>query len=85
MGDSGRASKITAEAYPDKIEESVLIQSKSLKSGAPEYRAVVADVEKRLDGTQGRIAGPWPVRQGPARQPHLRRRPFGPRQLRGQG
>ncbi len=61
VGDSGRASKITSEAFPDKSEESVLIQSKSLEAGAPEYRAVVADVEKRLDGTKGvsEVHGPY--------------------------
>jgi RND superfamily putative drug exporter len=61
VGDSGQASKITAEAYPDKSEEFVLVQSKTLTSDAPEYEAVVADVTERLDNTRGvtNIHGPY--------------------------
>src|SRR5215217_6247419 len=44
VGESGQASKITAEAFPDKNEEAVLVQSKTLTSDAPEYEAAVADV-----------------------------------------
>ena len=51
VGDSGRAAVITKDAYPDRIGEMVLIQSKSLKTGDPEYRAVVADVTQRLEDT----------------------------------
>jgi uncharacterized membrane protein YdfJ with MMPL/SSD domain len=53
VGESGQASKIYSEAFPDEIDEMVLIQSKTLKAGDPEYRAVVADVAKRLDATDG--------------------------------
>ena len=65
VGESGQASKITSEAYPDKIGESVLIQSKSLKADAPEYRAVVADVTERLENVDGvtKIDGPYDKHQ----------------------
>ena len=53
VGDSGRAAVITKDAYPDRIGESVLIQSKSLKTDDPEYRAVVSDVTQRLEDTKG--------------------------------
>jgi uncharacterized membrane protein YdfJ with MMPL/SSD domain len=61
VGDSGRAAQITKDAYPDKIGEMVLIQSKSLKTGDPQYRAVVADVTERLEDTKGvvEITGPY--------------------------
>jgi RND superfamily putative drug exporter len=53
VGESGQASKIYEKAFPDKIGEAVLIQSKTLTTDDPEYRAVVADVAKRLDATKG--------------------------------
>ena len=61
VGDSGRAAQITKDAYPDKIGESVLIQSKTLEAQDPEYRAVVADVTQRLEDTKGvsEIHGPY--------------------------
>ena len=51
-GDAGRAQKIQDDAFPDSTTgagEIVLIQSKTLKADAPEYRAVVRDFEKRMD------------------------------------
>ena len=61
VGDSGRAAQITKDAYPDRIGEMVLIQSKSLKTDDPEFRAVVADVTERLRDTKGvnEIHGPY--------------------------
>ena len=61
VGDSGRAAQITKDAYPDRIGEMVLIQSKTLKTDASEYRAVVADVTQRLEDTKGvtEIKGPY--------------------------
>ena len=61
VGDSGRAAQIAKDAYPDRIGEMVLIQSKTLKTGDPEYRAVVSDVTKRLEDTKGvsKITGPY--------------------------
>jgi uncharacterized membrane protein YdfJ with MMPL/SSD domain len=51
-GDSGRAQTISEDAFPDSTTgagEMVLVQSKSLKADAPAYRAVVRDLEKRMD------------------------------------
>ena len=51
-GDSGRAQTIQNDAFPDSTTgagEIVLIQSKTLKADDPEYRAVVRDLEKRMD------------------------------------
>src|SRR5262245_44958143 len=61
VGDSGRASRITAEAYPERVDESVLIQSKTLEAGDPGYRAVVEDVTDRLERTDGvlEVHGPY--------------------------
>ena len=61
VGESGKASKISAAAYPDKHDESVLIQSKTLREDSPEFHAVVADVIERLDATKGvgEIHGPY--------------------------
>ena len=61
VGDSGRAAQITKDAYPDEIGEMVLIQSKSLKTDDPEFRAVVADVTQRLEDTKGvtETTGPY--------------------------
>ena len=61
VGESGQASKVVSGAFPDKHEESVLIQSKGLKEDSPEFHAVVADVEKRLEATKGVTAlhGPY--------------------------
>jgi uncharacterized membrane protein YdfJ with MMPL/SSD domain len=49
IGESGRADKIVSDGYPKAASERVLVQSTTDKAGAPEFRAVVADVEKRLD------------------------------------
>ena len=61
VGDSGRAAQITKDAYPERIGEMVLIQSKTLKTDDPQYRAVVADVTQRLEDTKGvtEIKGPY--------------------------
>ena len=51
-GDSGRAQTISEDAFPDSTTgagEMVLVQSKSLKANDPAYRAVVRDLEKRMD------------------------------------
>ena len=53
VGESGQAAQIVKDSYPDRIDESVLIQSKTLKTGDPQYRAVVSDVTKRLRETEG--------------------------------
>jgi uncharacterized membrane protein YdfJ with MMPL/SSD domain len=53
VGESGQAAKIVKDSYPDRIDEAVLIQSKTLKTADPQYRAVVSDVTKRLQETKG--------------------------------
>ncbi len=61
MGESGQASKVVSGAFPEKHDEVVLIQSKDLKQDSPEFHAVVADVEKRLEATKGveEVHGPY--------------------------
>ena len=54
----------------------MLIQSKTLKSDDPEYRAVVADVAKRLDDTAGVRNIAHALHEGPGQRAGLRRRPF---------
>jgi uncharacterized membrane protein YdfJ with MMPL/SSD domain len=56
-GESGRASELIAENWPqqdDKAMESVLVQSKSgsVKAGDPQFKAAVADVTKQLQATK---------------------------------
>src|SRR5919112_1234755 len=53
VGESGRAGQIVADAYPDKVDEMVLVQSTTLKAGDPQFRAVVTDVTQRLDRIDG--------------------------------
>jgi len=53
VGESGTADRIVADAYPKSVDELVLIQSKTLKTGDAEFRAVVDDVRDRLDGIDG--------------------------------
>ena len=51
-GDSGRAQVIQDDAFPESTTgagEMVFIQSKTLKANDPEYKALVRDLEKRLD------------------------------------
>ena len=61
MGESGQASKLVSGAFPEKHDEVLLIQSKDLKYDSPEFRAVVADAEKRLEATKGveEVHGPY--------------------------
>jgi RND superfamily putative drug exporter len=56
-GESGRASELIAQNWPqqdDKAVESVLVQSKSdsVKTTDPKFRAAVADVTKQLEATK---------------------------------
>ena len=68
VGDSGNASKIVSGAFPEKHDETVLVQSKDLRYDSPEFRAVVADVEKRLDATKGveEVHGPYDQKEASA-------------------
>ena len=51
-GESGRAQKIQEDNFPHAkktaAEETILIQSKSLKASDPQYKAVVEDVEQQI-------------------------------------
>src|SRR5215210_5886165 len=60
-GEAGKANVVLKDAYPDESGEQVLIQSKSLKASDSQFKAGVADVEKRLEGTKGvsEVAGPY--------------------------
>jgi uncharacterized membrane protein YdfJ with MMPL/SSD domain len=63
-GDSKRAQTIQDDAFPESTTgqgEIVHIQSKTLKADAPEYRAVVRDLEKRMDALPeaNKLASPY--------------------------
>jgi uncharacterized membrane protein YdfJ with MMPL/SSD domain len=52
-GESGKAGEVLKDAYPDEAAEQVLVQSKTLKASDPQFKAAVADVAERLEGTKG--------------------------------
>ncbi len=47
-GESGRAERILADAFPDHAQESVLVSSRSARASDPAFRAAVADVVRRM-------------------------------------
>ena len=49
-GESGRAEKTLAQAFPQADRESVLVQSRRLSADDPAFRSAVADVARRLRG-----------------------------------
>ena len=49
VGESGRASKTIEGAFPRSADELVLIQSDTVRATDPSFRAVVADVQRRLE------------------------------------
>ena len=53
VGESGRADRIVADAYPKHHDELVLIQSTTGRYTDPAFRATVADVRKRLAAISG--------------------------------
>ncbi len=53
VGESGKADRIVADSYPDKVGELVLVQSSKLKTGDAAFRAAVADVSGRLSKIDG--------------------------------
>jgi RND superfamily putative drug exporter len=61
VGESGQADRIVADAYPKRVDEMVLVQSSRLKADDPAFRAVVADVTKRLSNVDGvtKITSPY--------------------------
>ena len=50
VGESGRADKTLHESFPQRTEESVLVQSESRQATDPAFRAAVDDTVKRLEG-----------------------------------
>jgi uncharacterized membrane protein YdfJ with MMPL/SSD domain len=60
VGESGHADRTVYEAFPKKTDEGVLIQSESAKADSPQFKAVVADVVRRLERTDGvqRVSAP---------------------------
>jgi RND superfamily putative drug exporter len=63
VGESGRADRVTSDAFPDRDGESVLVQARKggAHPGDPAFRAVVADVTGRLERTKGvrELTGPY--------------------------
>ena len=61
VGESGRADETVYDAFPKKADESVLIQSETLEADAPEFRAVVSDVQGRLGDVDEvkNVVGPY--------------------------
>jgi RND superfamily putative drug exporter len=60
VGESGRADRIVDGAFPDRVEEMVLVQSTNLTTGTPQFKAAMQDVAQRLDAIEGvtEIRGP---------------------------
>jgi RND superfamily putative drug exporter len=52
-GESGQATEVLNDAFPTESAEQVLVQSETLRSGDPQFRAAVADVTRRLQRTEG--------------------------------
>jgi uncharacterized membrane protein YdfJ with MMPL/SSD domain len=52
-GESGKAGQVLNDAFPKESSEQVLIQSKTLEAGDPQFKAAVADVTQRLESTKG--------------------------------
>ena len=61
VGESGKADETVYDAFPKKADESVLIQSETLKADAPEFRAVVSDIQGRLGAVEEvkNVVGPY--------------------------
>ena len=65
-GESGQAAEALDGAFPEKSSEQVLIQSKQLRAGSPEFKAAVSDVTERLQDTKGvdNVVGPYEAQSG---------------------
>jgi uncharacterized membrane protein YdfJ with MMPL/SSD domain len=65
-GESGKAGQILSDAYPDKSNEQVLVQSNTLKASDSQFKAAVADVSQRLERTKGvdEVAAPQISKDG---------------------
>jgi uncharacterized membrane protein YdfJ with MMPL/SSD domain len=64
-GESGKAGEVLKGAYRDKAGEQVLVQSKTLRASDSQFKAAVADVTQRLEGTKGvsEVSGPYEAGQ----------------------
>jgi len=51
VGESGHADRVIDDSFPKKAGESVLVQTKGKDAGDPGFKAAVADVVTRLEGT----------------------------------
>src|SRR4051812_7548064 len=69
IGESGAGARAADHAFPQSARETVLIQSRTLRAEAPQFKAAVADVEARLRATGGvqSVTGP----QGRADAAHV--------------
>ncbi len=81
-GESGRAEKAAARAFPENASETVIVQSRTLTATDPGFRAAVSDVKSRLARTGvaqprelGRLAdlARRPLRARPVRHPRQQR------------
>ena len=61
IGESGRADKAVSQAFPDEVSESVMVQNKKASVNDPQFKAVVADVERSLGDVKGveKLQGPY--------------------------
>ena len=51
-GESGKAEKAYAQAFPQNASESVLVQSKTQTTSDPKFHAVIRDVEQKIAATK---------------------------------
>jgi uncharacterized membrane protein YdfJ with MMPL/SSD domain len=61
IGESGRADAAVNDAFPDRVSESVMLQNKKGSVNDPQFKAVVADVERSLRDAKGveNLQGPY--------------------------
>ncbi len=50
-GESGRAEKAAARAFPENASETVIVQSRTLTASDPSFRTAVSDVKSRVSQT----------------------------------
>jgi RND superfamily putative drug exporter len=53
VGESGRAARAAAHAFPKRAHETVIVQSRRHTAGEPAFRAALDDVARRLSRTPG--------------------------------
>ena len=93
VGESGRADRTIEGAFPRSADELVLVQSDTATATDPSFRAVVADVQRRLEkvpyaqdfespyapGNSGQISARRPLRPDPLQDRRRRHRVAGSR------